>query len=229
MVGLVRYLYQHFDEEQAMVAGMEGLAPILAREAGSPEALEGWQLSALDREDVAGVDRPRRPLGNMIGAAAAHNSPFLIADQVAPMRDPDQQFSNPSAYTWYHRDASGGPAFARGEGVLRTVNDLEARGFALRLPYVFFKDYRWVFHEDGPSIVARSWISDRACTEGGGTCLEQSYSVDVFNGHAAGVRRLTATWSEATTQVELPENLLVAAMVDSMQTVFVETDGYMAR
>jgi hypothetical protein len=229
LVDLTRYIFQHFDDDLAMEEALDNLEPLLIREIGTDQAVEGWRLDPLNKQDVSGVNYPKRTLTEMLGAAGGSPSPFGIADHVEHMVVTDQTFANPSQYAKYQRAMTGKGAFRDQEGVLRTVNDVETKSFGITLPYTLMKDYRWVLRDgEADTIIGRSWIQNRTCNDGGGTCLELSFSVDVFNGHAGGVRRFTATWTEATTPLDLPDDLLVAGLAGGLQAIFTHTDLYLA-
>ncbi len=141
----------------------------------------------------------------------------------------DQTFANPAYYQSYKRNFEAGRAgFSEGHAVLRTRNDVTTKSFGVTIPYELVKDYRWVHDPDGgpDHVLARSWVTKRSCGDTGKNCLELSFSVDIFQTTPSGSNRFTATWSEASTVLAVPDDLLIAGLAQGMHAVYEHTDAF---
>lgn len=229
MTDIVRFMFQHWEDDQLMGEALANLEPWLDDNVPSEEAKKGYRLDPLTSEDVSTVKRPKRALSGLLGASGGAMSSFPLGDQAEHIVLPNQEWSNPSQYKRYERTVKGNTqAFLKGEGVVRTVNDVETSSFGVTIPYELLKDYRWVHSEEGDeAIVARSWIEDQACNSGGGNCLEQSFSIDVFARRGQETVRFTATWSEVTSSIKLPDDTLIAGLANGIQNVFRSTEEFL--
>lgn len=230
MTDLVRYMFQNWEDEALMGEALANLTPWLASNVPSEEAEDGYRLDPLTTEDVSTVERPDRSLEGLLGAAGGAISAFPLADHAGHMLLTDQTWSNPSQYKVYVRTVEGNTdAFLTGEGILRTSNAIETSTLGVTIPYDLEKDYRWVRSEGGDeAIIARSWTEARGCNDGGGNCLEQSYSIDLYGENGSETVRFTASWSEVTSSISLPDDTLVASLAMGIQNIFVATDEFLA-
>jgi hypothetical protein len=221
MIDLVEYMFRHFEDPEAMSEALTNLEPWLEENVETEEADEGYALEPLEPSDVRDVDYPNRTLANLLGAAGAAPSAFPVPAQARHILERDQVWANPLQYQTYERSYTGKQEFVDRTGVLRTTNDVLTSSFGVKIPYLLYKDYRWIEREDRePSIAARSWVAERSCNDGGGNCLELSFSVDLFVGHAKGTHRFTSTWSEATSAIPIGDDLLVAGLAGGIQNIF---------
>ena len=178
---------------------------------------------------MAAVEHPDADLSLMLGAAAAAVSPYDVERQAEHIVERDQTFANPGTYEVYERTVTGDEdAFLGGEGLVRTSNDVVTSTLGVTIPYNLLKDYRWVEGETSSGIVGRSWIEERSCNDGGGNCLAQSYSIDIFYAHGSSTDRLTASWSQVESSLPLSDDLLVASLAGGIQNVFRFTDEHLA-
>lgn len=230
MTDIVRYMFANWEDEPSLEAAVDNLDPWLTENAATDEADEGYRLDPLAEADVDSVERPDANLGDLLGAAGGAVSAFGIDAQAGHIVAADQVWANPSQYKRYDRSfAEGTPSgFKQGTTLLRTVNQVETSTLGVSIPYVLLKDYRWIEGENATAIVARSWIEDASCSDSGKNCLIQSFSVDVFQAAGRETLRLTATWSEVESSVNLSDDLLVASLAKGLQNVFDATDEYLA-
>ena len=230
MEDLVRYLFLHWEEDELVPEGLDNLHGWLADNIDTEAAEDGFRLSPLTEADVAAVDHPDVDPALLIGASGAAVSPYPIGRQAEHIVLEDQVFSNPGTYDVYDRTVTGDEeAFLDGTGLVRTSNAVVTSTLGVTIPYTLLKDYRWVDGELSDGILARSWIAESSCNEGGGNCLVQSYSIDVF--FAVGedaTWRFTASWSQITSGFELGEDLMVASLAGGIQNIFRFTDAYLA-
>lgn len=230
MEDLVGYLFASWEDDEALPEGIDNLARWLDQNIDSDEAREGYLLTPLSAEEVADVERPQRSLGDLLGASTAARSPFPVGDHAGHIVLRDQMFSNPGTYERYDREIEGdAQQFLGGEGLVRTTNQIETSSLGVTIPYELLKDYRWVTTEDNEAILARSWIEEGSCNEGGGNCLEQSFSIDLFlRRPGQETWRMTATWSELTVSLPVSEKLMIATLANGMNNVFRFTDEFLA-
>ena len=229
MEDLVEYLFANFEDEALLPEALDNISGWLDGNIDSEEAKDGYELTPLADETVADVSRPARPLADLLGASVAAYSDFPIADQAGHIVLADQVFSNPGTYERYDRDLDGNRnEFLGGQGLVRTVNAIETSSLGVTIPYELFKDYRWVASEENEAILARSWIENQSCNNGGGNCLEQSFSIDLFVARGGRTGRLTATWSELTTSLPVTDKLLIATLAIGMHNVYRNTDDHLA-
>lgn len=211
-----------------MEDALDNLTVWLDANVPSEQAEDGFRLDPLVAADVSTVDHPRANLNDLLGAAGGAMSPFPIMEHAAYVPLQDQTFSNPGQYKVYERSVSGDEAaFVEGEGVLRTVNDIETANFGVTIPYRLYKDYKWVRTDAEEAIVARSWIEERSCNDGGGNCLEQTFSIDMFGRRGGSTVRFTATWSQVTSAIALPDDTLIAGLAMGIQNVFESSDAFL--
>ena len=229
MVDLVRYLFDGFEDPDLVADGMVNLTAWMEDNVHTDVADEGCRLDPLTQQDTRSVEHPNRSFDALLGAAGGAVSGHPIGDHAEHILIRDQTFANPGQYEAYARSFEGGRGdFEQGSGVLRTSNEVITKSFGIKIPYTLYKDYRWVPSEDGPDhILARSWVADRSCNDKGSSCLELSFSLDVFQAVPGGCNRLTATWSEATSIVDVPEKLMIAGLAQGLQNVFDNTEEFL--
>lgn len=229
MVDLVRFVFQHWEEPELLPEAMDNLKVWLDANIDAEESESGFRLEPLTAADVSTVARPDRPLTELLGAAGGARSAFGLLDHAGHIVLADQTFSNPSQYKVYERRITDGnrARFVDGSDLVRTDNDIETSTLGVSIPYLLHKDYRWVVGESSEAILARSWIEDRSCNDGGGSCLEQSFSIDLWMGAPQGCLRWTASWSEITSPVQLGDDTLIASLALGLQNVFRATEEFL--
>jgi len=230
MVDLARFVFQNWEDEEALPDAVDNLQAWLADNIDTDEAHDGFRLEPLDPADVADVNHPDVPLSGLLGAAGAAPSAFSLDDHSGEITEEDQVFANPGTYDRYERSFVGGDPerFRKGTDLLRTSNDIETSTLGITIDYTLLKDYRWVEGETAEAIVARSWTEEEYCNDGGGTCLEQTYSVDLFFEHQGATWRMTAAWNQLDSSLPIGEDLMVATLAIGIQNVFKYTDEYLA-
>ncbi len=230
MVDLVRYMILNWEDDELMVSATTNLGAFIRANVDSEDAVAGWVLDPLTKADVADLPHQDRAFDGLIGAAAAARSPFVVLDHVAEFNRVDQTFSNPSQFEHYDRTIVAGNEadFEDGIGLIRTVNDIETKALGIHIPYELDKDFKWTEGEDGDDVMARSWIPERGCNDGGGSCVELAFSLDVWLGGSGETLRFTASWSELTSVVALGDDLLVSQLAAGIHNVFQSTDEFLA-
>ena len=229
MTDLVRYGMLHWEEEELLPEAMDNLKAWLADHIDSEEAEKGFELPDLAEGDVLDLERPERDLSLMIGAAGAARSPFPVLDHAGTVVLDSQLFSNPNSYDAYEREVAGdAEAFVSGSGLVRTTNAITTTALGVTISYTLFKDYRWVQAETTDAILARSWVEERFCNDGGDNCLEQTFSLDVFFSEGDETWRLTAAWNELTSPIPIPDSAKLFTLSKGIQDVFRSTDEFLA-
>ncbi|MEQ1507865.1 MAG: hypothetical protein ABMB14_36895 [Myxococcota bacterium] len=227
---LARYVFANWDDDALLPEASDNLLAWLTDNIDSEQARDGLELEDLASEDLADVEHPDAPLEDLIGACGAARSPFGIDLHAGHMVLGDQVFSNPKSYDHYDRTVTEGEpdVFVGGVGLLRTSNDVQTTTLGVTIPYILLKDYKWVQGETSRAILARSWIEEESCNDGGGNCLVQTYSVDMFFDHSGETWRMTAGWNQLDTSIALPDATLVKTLADGIQDVFRYTDEFLA-
>jgi len=232
--GLLHYIYRYHDDQAAVADAMGIFGEWLDDEGRDDDARDGYRVAELTSDDVAAIDHPDRDLALAGGVAVGCVSPHPILEHAAATVLFDQRFTDPDSYARYERDIVEGDAdaFAEGEGVIRTVNDIDKTKVGVSIPYILYKDFRWTrIDADRRAFVARSWVQDPSCSANGNNCLHQSYSVDVWYARDdEDTVRFTATWNEITSSADafLSEDQKVAVAVNGMLTIFESTDAFLA-
>lgn len=229
MENLAAFMIQHWDDERTLEEALDNLGPWLDENAPLPESTRGFRLTPLAEEHVDHLERPDADLSALLGASVAAPSLFSMEQHARTIVLDDQLFSNPRNYRVYSREVIGdADAFVAGDGMVETVNDIETQNFGVSIPYRLMKDYRWVRTRDREAIIARSWIAERSCNEGGGNCLEQSFSVDLWQTTDSGALRFTATWNQVRSSIDglISEDAMVSALASGMAYVFTATDEF---
>ncbi len=231
--GLLRFLYEHHDDPDALHEGMENLAPWLDGVGRTEEGRAGYQLTPLTEEEVDDITRPDRDLEVAFGVAVAGVSRHRIEPHAEITLLPDQIYTDPRAHTRYDRTIIGGDPsqFLLCADDVRTVNDISKTKIGVTIPYVLHKDFAWVhLDEDRRATVARSWVQESSCSANGVNCVLQSYSVDLwYASDDVDTVRLTATWNEITSAADafLSHDQLVNLAVNGMLLVYEETDAFL--
>jgi len=229
MTEILTFMFENFDDPESMGAASDNLKPWLDDNADTEEIINGYQMNPLTEKVASAVDYPPNAvLSDQLGAVTGNLSSYPLDDQAIVMVQNDQSFLNTDSYIKYKRDVSGNVnQFKSGSGLIETDNDVETKVVAWTTPYNLKKDYRWVEGEESRSIVARSWIEEEGCNEGGALdiCLLQSFSVDVFMDDGKRTQRLTATWAEVKPDV-LSDKQLTDQLIDGVQTVFESEDAW---
>ncbi len=228
---LTHYLFVNWEDDELMPEAVDNMGDkMVAFAADEEQAEDGLVLGSIPDSVADAVPHPDVP-NETIGVIGAEHSPFGLADHATHMSLGDQVWSNPGTYDKYDRELleGSGAAFEAREGVLRTSNDVLTATLGISVPYVLKKDYKWVEGERHDAIVARAWIEDRSCNEGGGNCVDHTYSVDMwFADGADATVRATASWSQLETSIALGEDLQVATLSLGIQNVFEYTDRFLA-
>ena len=224
MVDLVRFLFANWEDEELLPEAVDNLGRWLVDNVDTEEAEDGLRLDPLAPADIGSVTHPDTSLAELIGATGSARSAFPLEDHAGYLILPDQTFSNPSQYKKYDRTITAGDpeGFATGaDRILRTETAVETSTLGVTIPYVLMKDYRWVTGEAHEAVVGRAWVEERFCNDGGGNCLEHTYSVDLFyaDGPDASMR-MTASWSHVEASISVPDDTLVASLAMGIQNVF---------
>lgn len=231
MTDIVRYMFDNFEDPEALGAAIDNLDPWMQENATSEEAIDGYRLDPLTEDDVKTITPPSgAQVADLLGAAGGNASAFDLDAQADHIVLKDQVAFN-SKYDQYDRRFVGGTTASgfRAGDPLRTINEVMTTSFGVTIPYTLYKDYRWVESENGIlSIVARSWIEKKGCNEAGNNCLLQSYSIDHFHGDGSETLRLTATWSQVETIITLGDDLLIDGLADGLQDTFESTEAYLS-
>lgn len=235
MDGLVRFMFANWEDPDRMHEAMDNLAPWMETDGVSEEASEkGFLLTDLSEEEVAGVPHPDEDLTRCVGVAVAGRSPYPILRHAALITLEDQTW-NDSTYATYTRDFRVGDrdTFVDGTGLLRTDNEIVKSGpFGVKIPYILKKDFQWIALDDARSaVVARSWVEELSCGEGGDNCLHQSFSIDMWYGpNADETIRMTAAWNDLVTVADaaLSEQQKVGVMVKGVNDIYENTDELLA-
>jgi hypothetical protein len=235
---IAAFMFLHWEDEETMKGAMEALAVMLEAQVDTDVAERGWVLTPLGEESIQTVEpRPAEPdLSALLGAAVAARSPHSLTEHAESLTLTDQVWSNPTNYRAYTRVITEGDPerFTSGaDRILRTVNEVETANFGVQIPYTLHKDYQWL--EPGlfgprfePAIIGRAWIDEPSCNAGGGNCVNQSWSIDLFSQSASGIIRFTSTWSEVDGSIPLGDDLLVRGLAVGMYQVFESSDEFIA-
>lgn len=233
MESIARFLYQGFDDDRAVEDGLENLVDWMLVNMDTEEAQRGYRLTQLTEEDTAGVQHPGEPHEELLGAAVVGVSPYGLQTHARTMVLPDQVYMNPGNLDYYDRAVDGDDdGFVGGVGRIDTTNDVQTVSFGIRIPYLLFKDYRWIESDFGQAIIARHWIAASGCNAGGDNCLIQNFGEDIWIDldSRTDTLRFTATWSEVDSpaQAFITEQMQIGALANGMVRVYENTDAFIA-
>lgn len=234
--GLSHWLFANHDDDELLAEGMTNLAPWLVTNADTEASQDGYVLTDFIAEELVSITYPDRDLTAMVGVAVPGVSPYDVLDHGVLMLLPDQTWNDAGTFEVYERVVTEGDedAFAAGTGRIRTTNTIDKKGaFGVHIPYVLFKDFAWVPVEGaGSAIVARSWVAEESCADGGDSnCLFLSFSVDLWYGDVPGhTIRMTSGWNELKTSADsiLSDEDRVGLMVNGVHDIFENTDALLA-
>jgi hypothetical protein len=229
MTELVLFLFANWEDAEVLPEAVDNMGDWVVDNFASDDAEKGFQLESIPDDVADAVPHPNVP-NETIGVVGAESSAFGLAEHATHIPLADQLWSNPSLYERYDRTLLEGSAagFEDAAVLLRTSSAVTTSTFGVTIPYVLFKDYRWVTGERHEGIVARSWIAERSCGDGGNNCVEHTYSVDMWfaDGDDASLRA-TASWSQLVTVLPLGEDTQVATLASGIQSVFEYTDKFL--
>jgi hypothetical protein len=178
--------------ERQVYLGMDVEAPNVRDRALTP--------AGLVEDDIADMEHPDVPVADTLPVAVARTSPFEVAEHATIAMVTDHTELEPYSPDFYER------SFLSGEGcwletgcdLLETHNDLVKKNLVMEVPYILYKDYRWidlnlpdpstvpegepVVNEGAPrwAFAARGWLKDSAEGDSGKTRIVQSYSIEVW-------------------------------------------------
>lgn len=188
--------------------------------------------SKLTAEDVVGVEVPDRDPGLALAVAVARRSDFTREQHVPLSLLVDHTEIEPQCPEYYVR------TFLEGEDCwpscdrLRTSNDLVKQNFLMTVAYVLPKDYRPVPLDDGRvATLARTWMTESAVGEDGGTTIHQSESVEIWldGRDGSGATRMMAVWSETTFEgLEVDDDTVLTTMRVGIDEIFEVQDDFLA-
>ncbi|HCP47331.1 MAG TPA: hypothetical protein DIU15_14915 [Deltaproteobacteria bacterium] len=225
----------------------------------------------LSEEDLDGIAHPDRDVTLAVPVAVAAGSPHTMAEhQLLPLMV-DQRPIEPTSPDHYDRAFLDETELCWPEKscpFLRTVNELTKTNPVLTVEYTLYKDFRWVdlslpdpadMSDDEGSddevesrwaFVARSWTTERAEEQGGGSSIEQSYSFEVWiprdsrgfvrdgssestvdeqwaaDSTFGGTLRLMALWAETDIGAEIAEEVVVNLTRGGIDDIFQAQDLY---
>jgi hypothetical protein len=230
MTDIVRYLFANWEDAEALPEAVDNLGAWIDRNIDTDAAKDGLALDPLSPGDIDSVDHPEKSLVDLVGVAGEARSAFPAEDHAGYLVLPDQTFTNPGQFQTYARTISEGDAdaFAGGEGLIRTVNDVVTETIGIKIPYTLFKDYRWVEGETERAVVGRAWAEERSCNDGGGNCLEHTYSIDLFYADGGNdSQRMTASWSDVVSDPPFSEDVKIGLLANGIQTVFEKSEKFL--
>lgn len=229
MEALAVFLFERWEDPAALPEAVDNMGDWVFDHVDGEDATQGFQLSSIPAAAMSTVPHPDVP-NETVGVVGAARSPFGLDAHATHIPLRDQIWSNPKMYEVYERTLLEGTAadFEARADLVRTSNAVTTSTLGVTIPYVLFKDYQWVSGERHEAIVARSWIEDRSCGDGGENCVEHTYSVDLWfaDGPDATVRA-TASWSQLQTFITFGEDTQVATLALGIQNVFEYTDRFL--
>jgi hypothetical protein len=233
---LAHDVYAHYDDPIALATDVADLLPLVADLVGTDDAEKGFKLTDLTEDEVSAVEHPDRDMALLIGAMVLGRSAFAPPSHGDSALEPSQVWNDPYTYNVYDREIVGGDPeqFDDVAGRIDTENTIEKEGaFNVTIPYVLLKDFQWVALPEGDAMVARSWVEERGCNDGGGNCLEASFSLEFYYpdpANANGTLRVTATWIDLVTAADalLTEESSLDLLVKGIYDIFDYTDAHLA-
>ncbi len=188
--------------------------------------------SKLSPDDLVGVEVPDRDPAASLAVAVARRSAYSRDGHVPLALLEDHTAIEPQCPEYYVRTFLEGedcwPDCAR----LRTSNDLIKQNFLITVAYVLPKDYRPVPLPDGrTATLARTWMTDTAVGEDGGTTIHQSESVEIWldRPEEDGALRMMAVWSETTFEgIEVDDDTVLTTMRVGIDEIFEVQDDYLS-
>ena len=225
----------------------------------------------LSEDDLEGIEHPDRDVSLAVPVAVAASSTYEVSQhQRLPLLD-DQRPIEPNSPDHYERsylEDSDSCWPDRSCAFLRTENVLTKTNAVLTLDYTLYKDFRWVnmnlpdpadISDEQPldteseprwGFIARSWMSERAVEDDGGSSIEQSYSFEVWiprdsggyvrsdstentdgggwtaDSTGGGTLRLMSLWAETDIGAEIAEDIVVTLTRGGIDDIFEAQDLY---
>jgi len=148
------------------------------------EVDRSFEQDMLTLEQLSDIEHPNAGLDGMVGMSVAYLSGFEGGPHAEIVMMDSQVPVEPYSPDKYDRTFVEGEScwLDRGCETIRTENDLIKKNFLMEVPYVFFKDFRWIDISEGDdprwAVIARSYMKESATGEGGDATIVQSYSIE---------------------------------------------------
>jgi hypothetical protein len=210
--------------ESAIAAELDMESDLVADRALTP--------SNLTADDLVGIEVPDRDPSAALAVAVARDSAYTREEHVPLSLMVDHTEIEPQCPEYYVRTFLEGQDCWPDCDRLRTSNDLIKQNFLMTVVYVLPKDYRPVPLPDGrTATLARTWMTDSAVGEDGGTTIHQSQSVEIWldRTDGSGSVRMMAVWSETTFEgIEVDDDTVLTTMRVGIDDIFELQDAYLS-
>jgi len=221
---LGRYFYQNWSQDEELKAALSQLDTFLVDvDVDGGIQQRSWEIGPLVDENVVEIDRPDRPLENVLAMAIARGSEHEALDHALLQAKGDQAEWEPSSKGYlrsFPSDREPECFVNRACEVMASVNEVERKNALIAVNFNLFKSFRWVDTPNGEAIVSRSWFEESAEGEGGNTTLWQSYAIDAWVPRDDGtLTRFEFLWSESDVG-PFGENLVLGTMKSGVDAIF---------
>ena len=231
---LCGYMFAHMTDEEpdALEAGVVNLDVWMRANLGA--TLEGYAIQNISAEAAAGLGKTGS-LEGLVGAAVGAESVNPVSEVTRALIYPDQTELYPETYLVFERTVTEG-SYACFEAQtcdwLATTNTLTSSyPLGLTVDSEYIAEYRWVEVEGQMVSVYRTWMTQPAVVSLDFLHIPEQFYLGVNMPHQTSghTLRLLATWIVAEIgETEVPENLALNMVIDSLITSNEEVDAWIA-
>lgn len=229
---LMGYLFENVgnDDTAPLEVGSENLAAWLDDRMG--ETLEGYTVNNLTQAGVDSLQDGERSVEDVVGAAVGHESAFSVQDLGLTDTFIFPTVIYPETYEAYERDyRTDDECFRAMECDWLEYDTHATQNFPLGLKVTTNSrvQLRWLETDVGTVLVQRSWLHTPAEVNLDFLKLHEQYYMWVLVPTEEGAQSVQATWVVAEiVGAEVPENLALNLVVDSMKTDAETLDAFVA-
>lgn len=250
----------HADEEvvAATLRSLERQSYVNVDLMAPSEADRSVGPAPLTEADIADLEHPDVDPGEALAVAVLGLSPFeLAAHATIPVLE-DQRPVEPQSPDHYERTFLEGRECweDRDCALLLTHQSLTKQNALLKVPYEFFKDFRWVDLSAGTdedprwAYVAKSWNPDSFAGDNGKNTIVQSYTVEFWiprdgrgfrwddpeveqvEGRTAdstggGVLRMLCLWTQTDLSIAVTDEITIGTIRWGIQQNFDAADAFL--
>lgn len=200
---LCTYVFTHFDDDdpEELQAGLQNLDAWLNQSDNLEQTVEGYQITNLDQDAIAGIDTSTQKVSGLVGAAVANRHPWSLRQMSVATVTADWAEVVPKNYDVYertfHKDKSCFPgkdcerigATAYGEAKFAGLINVVTRN---RI------QFRWVETEElGWVLLHRSWLTEPAEVSLESIEVNAQYYLAMTLPDGDDATRVQATWMDS--------------------------------
>ncbi len=243
------------DEVAEVLRAIETKTYVTLEMGSGDELKRSLEQNPLTEEQLADIEHPDAGLDGIVSMTVAHLSPYQGQPHAEIVMLDSQVPVEPYSPDKYDRALLSGDDcwLDRGCETIYTENDLIKKNFLMEVPYLFYKDFRWIdiSEDDEPrwAVIARSYMKESATGDGGNATIVQSYSIEYTierdgrgflaadapegvvvetDSQGEGTLRMQALWTETTFEnINVGEDMVKGTVRGGIAKNYESADEYL--